>query len=716
MKPTEKAIFRDLIVHKAMSIMVIFSIPAAFLVVVRLHYIGIDLVNGLQLLLVIAFWLVYWFRQQLGYAVKAHSIIWLMFLIGFSGLIRFGVMGSAGVTSLFCLYLVSIFWGYKRAYLFLALFVVGYFISAIALHLGWTRLDLDYSQAHVVYIAWVLEAFMLCCFGSAIILLNGLQISHFGSALRSADETIETQNQQLFKSNEELNNAADFLQLVLDHIPVRVFWKDKQLNYLGCNQAFASDANLQSPADLIGKDDYQQVWKEQAEAYRADDAAVINSGSAKINFIERQTRQDGSVAWVRTSKIALHDNQGEVVGVLGTYEDITEQKLADQKLQEAKTKAESANFAKSQFLANMSHEIRTPLNGVIGMTQLCLQTELTEQQHDYLAKVSMSARSLLGIINDVLDFSKIEAGKLHIENIEFSLNDIYSQLEATHGYIAREKGLTFDIKKCRLKDRVLLGDPVRIVQVITNLCANAIKFTQQGMVIVFTDVVEQRDKSYHLNVQVYDTGVGIDKAVQGKLFSAFEQADKSTSRKFGGTGLGLAISKRLVQMMGGDLTFTSALGKGSTFEFFIPITVKVEETKKVADAKHASNKPNLAGCRVLVAEDNEINQEVVKAMLMDTQAELTFVEDGLEAVKECQINLPDLVLMDIQMPNLDGVSATKAIREFAPRLPIIALTANVMTHEVGDYLAAGMTECIAKPINLEEFYRVLGKYTKSKSS
>ncbi|WP_016954629.1 ATP-binding protein [Catenovulum agarivorans] len=715
MKPSAKTVFRDLIIHKAMSIMVIFSIPAALLAVIRLRFIEIDLVNIIQLIFVGAFWVVYWLRDNLAYSIKAHSLIWLMFLIAFTGLIRFGVMGSAGVTSLFCLYLVSIFWGYKRAYIFLALFTFGYFISAVFLQLGWTRLDLDYSQVQVMYIAWVLEAFMLCCFGAAIILLNGLQISHFGSALRSADATIETQNQQLLKSNEELNYAADFLQLVLDHIPVRVFWKDKQLKYLGCNKAFASDANLESPSDLIGQNDYQQVWRDQADAYRADDAVVIQNGSSKINFIERQTRQDGSVAWVRTSKIALHDSKGEVVGVLGTYEDITVQKLADQELQQAKTKAEAANFAKSQFLANMSHEIRTPLNGVIGMTQLCLQTELNQQQQDYLSKVSMSARSLLAIINDVLDFSKIEAGKLEIEHIEFTLTDIYKQIEATHSYIAKEKGLTFDVKKCQLKDRTLIGDPLRIIQIINNLCANAIKFTQQGMVIVFSDLIEQKDKSYQLHMQVYDTGVGIDKAVQDKLFTAFEQADKSTSRKFGGTGLGLAISKRLAQMMGGGLTFTSSIGRGSTFEFFIPITLKTEQTKKTQDTE-TNTRPNLAGYRVLVAEDNEINQEVVKAMLHDTHAEITFVEDGLDAVRECQNNLPDLVLMDIQMPNLDGVSATKAIREFAPRLPIIALTANVMTHEVGDYLAAGMTECIAKPINLEEFYRVLGKYAKSISS
>ncbi|EWH08773.1 PAS, kinase [Catenovulum agarivorans DS-2] len=709
MKSSDKANFRNLIIHKAMSIMVIFSIPAAVLAAVRLQYLEMDLVNLVQLILVGSFWCVYAFRTKLSYAIKAHSLIWLMFLIALTGLVRFGVAGSAGLTAIFCLYLVSIFWGYKRAYFFLVGFTLSYFVSASLIHLGWNQHDLTYSNSNIIYIAWVLEAFMLCCFGSAVILLNGLQISHFGSALQLADQTIEQKNQALMQSNKELNDTAEFLQLVLDHIHVRVFWKDQALIYRGCNKAFANDAGLAAPADIVGKDDYQQVWKEQADAYRADDYSVIQNGTSKINYIEQQTRQDGSVAWVRTSKIALRDSQGQIVGMLGTYEDITEQKFADQRLKEAKSKAEAANFAKSQFLANMSHEIRTPLNGVIGMTQLCLQTELNDQQKDYLSKVSISARSLLSIINDVLDFSKIEAGKLEIEEIEFSLNDIYRQLEATHGYIAKEKGLTFDVKKCRFKDRVLLGDPVRIVQVVNNLCANAIKFTPQGMVIVFSDLVEQRDKSYILSMQVYDTGVGIAKEAQNKLFSAFEQADKSTSRKFGGTGLGLAISKRLAQMMGGDLTFSSTLGKGSTFELAIPITLKPQTIK--AGGEQKTTRPILAGCKILIAEDNEINQEVVKAMLLDTQADITFVEDGLEAVRQCQVNMPDLILMDIQMPNLDGVSATKAIREFAPRVPIIALTANVMTHEVGDYLAAGMTECLAKPINLEAFYRVLAKYS-----
>ena len=369
------------------------------------------------------------------------------------------------------------------------------------------------------------------------------------------------------RAQEELDRSKQMLELVLDTIPPRVFWKDRKLTYLGCNRQFVADAGLTRPEEMIGKTDHDFSWKAQAETYRADDRLVIDQGAPRLGFEEPQVSPDGSVRWVRTSKVPLRNGSGEVIGVLGTYDDISEEKRAAQELLRAKEAAEAANKLKGEFLANISHEIRTPMNGIIGMTELALETDLTEEQRGYLATVSRSAENLMTIIDDILDFSKMEAKKLTLETIDFTLRDCLDETLETLARQAFRKGLELvcDVRP-NVPERVH-GDPTRLRQIVTNLLGNAIKFTSQGEVVlrVETDSLEPPDAILHFTVA--DTGIGIPAEKQHLIFEAFTQADGSSTRQFGGTGLGLSISAQLVGLMKGRIWVESEVGQGSTFHF-----------------------------------------------------------------------------------------------------------------------------------------------------
>ncbi|WP_143870931.1 PAS domain-containing hybrid sensor histidine kinase/response regulator [Catenovulum sediminis] len=703
---TEK---REVILHKAMQLMVIFSIPAIGLSIFRMSYLGPEPVVILHTLLGVLVWLNYALRKRLSYLVKVNLLVGLTCLIAVSGIVRFGILGSGGVVAMFGLFLAAIFWSSRAAFVLLALMIGVYCASFALFQAQITHINMDIEAFHLSYISWGLEGVLVLCFAGTVITLQGLQHQQYGHSLKFVSDKLDTQNEQLININKALSDTNKLLSIVLDNIPVRVFWKDTNLNYLGCNRAFAKDSLKAKPEDIVGESDYQQIWHAQAESYREDDLQVISRGIAKLNFEEQQTRRGGEVAWVRTSKIPLLDGEGNILGVLGTYEDITEQKLFNDKLTEAKAKAEAANLAKSQFLANMSHEIRTPLNGVIGMTQLCLHTtDLNSEQQGFLEKIDLSARSLLTILNDILDYSKIEAGKLELENIEFTVEDIYKQLEAIHAHTAVSKGLSFEIRKSSQAETLLLGDPIRILQILSNLCSNAIKFTSSGVVIVISDVAPQADGFYRVSFKICDTGIGIDKEKIDGLFTAFEQLESSTNRRFGGSGLGLSISKSLANMMGGNISVESRPGKGSIFSLQLMLA-KAKQDIQLKDTDNSSkgHKPDLHGFKILLAEDNEINQQVVLGMLASTGADTEVALDGRKAIEMAHSFMPDLILMDIQMPNIDGVKATLEIHQSYPNMPIIALTANVMKEDVNEYLASGFADILAKPIDINKFYALL---------
>jgi TMAO reductase system sensor TorS len=383
------------------------------------------------------------------------------------------------------------------------------------------------------------------------------------------------------------------------------------------------------------------------------------------------------------------------------------------KLREAKEAAEAASRTKSQFLANMSHEIRTPMNGVLGMIELLLSTELTVRQRHYAETVQRSGETLLDVINDILDFSKIEAGRLEIEAVEFDCRQAVSDVVNLLSERASRKGLVLMHRTERNVPEAVVGDPSRIKQILTNLVGNAIKFTEHGEVRVRASVTERQGDTCVLRFEVRDTGIGIAPDALANIFDAFSQADGTMRRKYGGTGLGLTIAKQLAHVMGGQIGVDSLPGRGSTFWF--TVRVPALAARGATDSAPAAEAiPASFSGRVLLAEDNPVNRELAVAMLEAVDLEVVVAADGREALDAFAQGGFDLVLMDCQMPEMDGFAATRAIRGAEPpggtRLPIVALTANAMEGDRERCLACGMDDYLSKPFKPQQLYAVLAQW------
>ena len=391
--------------------------------------------------------------------------------------------------------------------------------------------------------------------------------------------------------------------------------------------------------------------------------------------------------------------------MLSIIRDVTARKLNEARLHEAVCKAEAASRAKSEFLANMSHEIRTPMNGVLGMTALALGGPLEAEQREYLEMAQDSAKSLLSLLNDILDLSKIEAGRLDIASIDFSPRDVVGNLMEAVALAARQKGIQLQAHVAPQVPHRVNGDPMRLRQVLMNLIGNAIKFTECGSVSVELHCSSVPSEGLRLTGAVTDTGIGVPADRQDHIFDAFAQADGSTTRRFGGTGLGLAICKRLLHLMNGTISVKSLPGKGSTFRFTVEVRPATSAGANSCRSAEPKQSPSDRALRVLLAEDNPVNRMVVVRLLEKLGHSVHVAVNGREAVRLFGNDYYDAVLMDVQMPEMDGLEATRLIRQAemgsgsGRRAPVIALTANAMSGDEQICIKAGMDAYLSKPID-----------------
>jgi two-component system sensor histidine kinase/response regulator len=467
---------------------------------------------------------------------------------------------------------------------------------------------------------------------------------------------------------------------------------------------------------MVGKRTAILFPRRPADTAPGDVDMEIRSG--RIERREQQLmRQDGRLFWARLTGNAVDVDDG-TKGSVWVIDDITAEHAAVEQMRTAQSLAEEAARLKTDFLANMSHEIRTPMNAVIGLTYLALKTELTPRQRDYLTKIKGSSQHLLDIINQVLDLSKIEAGKLLVEQVDFELERLLHNVADLVAAQAAAKDLELIVDVAESAPRRLIGDPLRLSQILTNFANNAVKFTERGEIRIKVMVVESTSSEARLRFEVSDTGIGIADDLQPRLFESFQQADSSTARKYGGTGLGLTISRRLVELMGGDIGVESTPGKGSTFWFTATLGVGRDPSPVLVPKPHlhglhvltesperagsASPMGVVAGARVLLAEDNPINREVALELLRELDVvDVQVAENGLDALDRLRSGRFDLVLMDMQMPVMDGLAATREIRKLPglAELPIVAMTANAMPGDRARCLEAGMNDHIPKPID-----------------
>jgi PAS domain S-box-containing protein len=522
------------------------------------------------------------------------------------------------------------------------------------------------------------------------------------------------------------------LDAFLEYIPDRVYFKDRESRFLRVSRSKALTIGLENPEAAIGKTDADHFHSQHATAALADEQEIMRTGRALVGKEEEVIWPDGHSTWVLVNKAPLRDRKGQIIGTMGISHDITAKKLAELEVAKKATELERSNVAleklahvakaasqaKGDFLANMSHEIRTPLNGIIGMTDLALDTDLTREQRDYMETVKLSADSLLNVVNDILDFSKIEAGKAELEKINF---DVYECIEGalkTLALRADEKGLELLCEVSPEVPEFVVGDPGRVRQVLINLVGNALKFTLKGEVSlkVQTERVDgpENEEGPILHFTVSDSGVGIAPEKLAAIFESFSQADTSTTREFGGTGLGLTISKRLVEMMGGRLWVESELGVGSQFHFTARLGLGKAQPAAVSEGDLA--RAEFRGAKVLIVDDNRTNRRILEGLVRRWGMHSTSAPDGEAALAELALAQEagepyGLILTDMHMPKMDGFGLVQEINQ-RPGLStatIMMLTSGGQTGDAAKCEALGVAAYLLKPVRHAELRRAIGR-------
>jgi signal transduction histidine kinase/CheY-like chemotaxis protein/HPt (histidine-containing phosphotransfer) domain-containing protein len=517
-----------------------------------------------------------------------------------------------------------------------------------------------------------------------------------------------------------LGRKTEILEATLSTIPDGILVLDADLKLITCNETLFEVLELDREA-ILGTRDPGKAIREarvrRGDFGPGDPAALLSDWEVALRSPQSRQydQQIASGRWIeiRGQNLLRGGRVTVTRDITSRKEHETALRLAKEEADHARVIAEEASRAKSGFLANMSHEIRTPMNGVIGAAHLLLDTPLDGDQRRYLDMIMLSGQHLLSVIEDILDISKLEAGRMVLENIEFSLPDVVGTAVELLRPKAAEKHLGVQTAIDPGLAEQLVGDPTRIRQVLVNLIGNAIKFTDKGNVTIAARSVADGDGASVLRVEVRDTGIGIPADAQTTLFQTFSQADGTITRRFGGTGLGLAISKQLVELMGGTIGVHSRPGEGSTFWFTLPPCRAARGAPEIARAPRPET--TLSGHRVLVAEDVEVNRLIAREVLRRMGCEVEIAEDGARAVEMALATDFDLVLMDIQMPRMDGVEATRRIRAAGgprSRVPIVALTAHAIASEREAYLGAGMDDYLSKPFKPATLREIVERWTR----
>ncbi|MBV2135136.1 response regulator [Pseudomonas sp. MAP12] len=549
--------------------------------------------------------------------------------------------------------------------------------------------------------------------------VHGAEIADLAHALedsRQASLTIQQQATQLHHQASELAAEQERIQQtvawygsIIESAPDGILVVDEKNLIVLANPKVDSLFGY-APGELIGRQLITLIPSDFHDLYAELRTRALKDGEYLPLMRQQGIHKGGGRLPIEVSLSPLPVLGSNPATLCIMIRDSSERDQAERELQMARIQAEKAAQAKSDFLANMSHEVRTPMNSIVGMTHLALQTRLDAQQHDYLRQIECASEQLRALIDDILDFSRIEAGQLLLEHEPFNLQDLLDSVSQRFKEKARTKGLRFTCTVAAELPPRLLGDAAKVGQILANYVDNAIKFTPQGEVEISVRGRRTGGSEFNLEVMVRDTGIGLTEDQQGALFDSFYQADASSTRKFGGTGLGLAIAKKLAELMGGTVGVESQHGSGSTFWLSIPLGIATSSLQQRLPSL------DLQGCRVLLAEDNEVNQRLVSKLLQHVGMVVEIAENGKVAVERVRQQDYDLVLMDMQMPVLDGEGATREIRQMGERgqLPIIAISASAMPQDRQRCFAAGMNDFLPKPLKVEELYASLRQWIRAR--